>query len=108
AVADHLLPARSVPQVRAAVQVGGDLGLDGLGEQPRRSPAEDVGQHVPFGDQWQGVGIRGSVVHGGVLRCLVGRWVGLATHPGYAAFFKPSSTTFDHSSWALFARAKYR
>jgi len=23
---------------------------------------------------------------------------GLATHPGYAAFFKLSSTTFDHSS----------
>jgi len=42
AVADDLVAACLVPQIGAGFEVGGDLGLDGLGEELRRSPAEDL------------------------------------------------------------------
>jgi hypothetical protein len=48
----------------------------GLGEELRGPLAEDLGEHVPLGRQWQGAGNRGSFVHGGVLQCLVGSRVG--------------------------------
>jgi hypothetical protein len=75
AVADDLSMPEFVSVVRAALQVGGDFGLDGLGQELLGALAENIGKHVLGGAQWQGRGVRGSVVHGGVLQCLVGMWV---------------------------------
>jgi hypothetical protein len=46
AVADGLLPAGLVLEVRVGVDPGGDLGLDGLGEHPPGPVPEDFGQDV--------------------------------------------------------------
>jgi hypothetical protein len=68
-----------IAEVGAFLQVGSDLGLDGLGQQLRGSVAKDLGEDVLVIGQWQSIGIRGSFVHGGVLQCLVGMGVGSST-----------------------------
>jgi hypothetical protein len=76
AVADDLLSARLVAQFAADVEVGGDLGLNGLGEHLPGARSAYLGKDVRAGGHWQTLGNRGSVTHGSVLLCLVGIRVG--------------------------------
>jgi site-specific DNA recombinase len=72
AVADDLLATGVVLEVGTCVDVGGDLGLDGLGQHPSGPIPEQVGQHVLARQQGHGRDVDGRLAHGGVLLGLVG------------------------------------
>jgi hypothetical protein len=54
---------------------GGGLGLDGLGEHPTGTVAEDLGEDVLLGGQGHDADVGDRLVHGGVLLGLVGQLV---------------------------------
>jgi hypothetical protein len=74
-----------------------------LREQLRSSLSEDFGQDILVRGHWQGVGIRGSFVHGGVLQCLVGMWVVLLYTQG-----TPPFSTFHPQHSIIFPSQGYR
>jgi hypothetical protein len=85
AVVDHMLPPRVILEVGVTGDPGGDLGLNGLGEQPVGAVAKDLGENVLAGGQRHDVEVGGRLVHGGVLLGLVGQMVCLKPlhHQGY-------------------------
>ena len=72
AVADDLASPGLVPVMGVGVDPGGDLGLDGLGQEPPGPVPEDLGQHVRPLRQGHDADVDGRLVHGGVLLGLVG------------------------------------
>src|SRR5262249_27442794 len=102
AVADDLLAARPVLEVGPLVEVGGDLGLDGLGEQGAGPPAQDVGQGVVARGRWPGDGDGCRLIHGGVLLGHFGRLVVWRFTKGTP----PSST--PHPQLPVIARRRVR
>jgi hypothetical protein len=72
AVADDLLPPGLVLEVGMGVDPGGDLGLDGLGQEATCPVPQDVGQHVLARRQWHDADVGCRLAHGGVLLGLVG------------------------------------
>ena len=98
AVTDDLLPAGLIAYIPASCEVAFDLGLDGLGEQPLGSRPQQVGERVLVGGKWHGGFGRGSLVHGGVLQCLVGIRVKLHSTQGTPPFSSRPATTFGYIS----------
>ena len=75
AVADDLAVSPFVPDLGVGVDPGGDLGPDGLGQEPLGSLPEDVREDVlALGQGHDAVG-GGRLGHGGVLLGLVGQLV---------------------------------
>lgn len=68
-VADDLASSVVVLEVGVA---GGDLGLDGLGQQASSPAPEEVGEHVLAGGQGHDADLGGRRTRGGVLLSLVG------------------------------------
>jgi hypothetical protein len=75
AVADDLLATGVVLVVGVGVDVGGDLGLDGLGQHPPGPVPEQVGQDVVARRQGHDADVGGRLAHGGILLGLVGQMV---------------------------------
>jgi site-specific DNA recombinase len=75
AVADDLLAARGVLEVGMGVDPGGDLGLDGLGQEPSGPVPQQVRQHVLARREGHDADVDGRLGHGGVLLGLVGHSV---------------------------------
>src|SRR5207245_3433510 len=74
-VADDLLMARLVLQVRMGVDPGGDLGLDGLSQQRPGSSTQDVSQRIIAWGRWPHDRLGCRLIHGGVLLGYIGRLV---------------------------------
>ena len=72
AVADDLAASPVVLEVGVGVDPGGDLGLDGLGQQASGPVPEEVGEHVLARGQGHDADVGGRLAHGGVLLGLVG------------------------------------
>ena len=75
AVADDLASPGLVLEVGVGVDPGGDLGLDGLGQQPPGPVPEEVGQDVLGAGRWPGDRQGSRLIHGGVLLGHFGRLV---------------------------------
>jgi hypothetical protein len=75
AVADDLAASLVVPEVGVVVDPGGDLGLDGLGQEASSPVPEQVGEHVLAGCQGHDTDLGCTLTHGGVLLGLVGLMV---------------------------------
>ena len=76
AIADHLPPPGLVLEVGVAVDPGGDLGLEVLGEQPAGAVPQELGEDILASGLRHGEDVGGRLVHGGVLLGLVGQLVG--------------------------------
>jgi hypothetical protein len=75
AVANDLAASLVVLEVGVVVDPGGDLGLDGLGQEASSPVPEEVGEHVLAGDQGHDANLGSRLTHGGVLLGLVGHMV---------------------------------
>jgi hypothetical protein len=64
-----------VPEMGVGLDPGGDLDLDGLGQEAPGSSAEEVGQGVARRGRRHEVGRGGRLIHGGVLLGHFGRSV---------------------------------
>ena len=99
AVADDLAAPGVVLEVGVGVDPGGDLGLDGLGQEPPGPVPEEVGEDVLAGCQGHDPDLGCRLIHGGVLLGLVGLGVLFSdcitkdTPPP----FTPPNTTFGYT-----------
>ena len=75
AVADDLAASLVVLEVGMVVDPGGDLGLDGLGQEASSPVPKEVGKHVLAGDHGHDADLGCRLTHGGVLLGLVGLMV---------------------------------
>src|SRR5262249_1433622 len=73
-----------------------DLGFHGLNQKPLGTFPENPAQHILTFTEWKDSCLNVTIVHGGVLLCLVGTRVSSYLHPEYAAFFIQPSTTFGY------------
>jgi hypothetical protein len=76
AVADDLTASLVVLEMGMVVDPGGDLGLDGLGQQTSGSVPQEVGEPILAGGQGHDSDLGRRLTHGGVLLGLVGHMVG--------------------------------
>jgi hypothetical protein len=72
---DDLAATGIIHEVVVGGDVGGDLGLDGLGEHPPGPVPEDLGEDVLALGQGDDADLGGRLIHGGVLLGLVGQMV---------------------------------
>ncbi len=75
AVADDLASPGLVLEMGMGLDPQGDLGLDGLGQEPPGPVSEEVGQGVLGGGHWPGDRQGSRLFHGGVLLDHFGRLV---------------------------------
>ncbi|MEJ7636609.1 MAG: hypothetical protein WKF75_01130 [Singulisphaera sp.] len=72
AIADDLAASPVVLEVGVIVDPGGDLGLDGLGQEASSPVPQEVGQDILGGGQGHDTDLGCRLTHGGVLLGLVG------------------------------------
>src|SRR5262249_14353079 len=95
-VADNLAMTRLVANLSMSIDPTSDLGFHGLNQKPLGTFPENPAQHILTFTEWKDSCLNVTIVHGGVLLCLVGTRVSSYLHPEYAAFFIQPSTTFGY------------
>src|SRR5262249_48778155 len=100
-VADNLAMTRLVANLSMSIDPTSDLGFHGLNQKPLGTFPENPAQHILTFTEWKDSCLNVTIVHGGVLLCLVGTRVSSYLHPEYAAFFIQPSTTFGYIPAAL-------
>ena len=102
AVADDLASPGGIFDMGMVVDPGGDLGLDGLGQEPPGPVPEEIGRGVLGAGRWPGDRQGGRLLHGGVLLDHFGRMVVLR----FAKGTPPKSNR--HPQLPVIARARGR
>src|SRR5262249_32521141 len=95
-VADNLAMTRLVANLSMSIDPTSDLGFHGLNQKPLGTFPENPAQHILTFTEWKDSCLNVTIVHGGVLLCLVGTRGSSYLHPEYAAFFIQPSTTFGY------------